>query len=264
MDSVSFDSIAAVYDETRTFDKHCFNAALDYIAERFPPAKYKRLFEPGIGTGRIAIPLAEKGYRVTGVDISGKMLKRLAEKLSRRRLPLAVAFQQADVIALPFPDATFDIVVAVHVFHLIRNWKKAMSEVFRVLQPDAPLILMFTGSGSEVPHVKDRYRAICAECGHPIRHIGMQREDLPDYVSTIGRHIEQISGRWQWQQRVRVDKTLADIGKRFYSISRHAPDDVHLKAIKKLELELKQQYGDLAVEVEVPTQINLAFVLADR
>lgn len=264
MESMSFDSIAPVYDETRVFDEGCFNAALDFIVARYPPAKYKKLFEPGIGTGRIAIPLAERGYSVTGADISGEMLKKLAEKLRRRQPPLNVTFQNTDVTALPFPDAAFDIAVAVHIFHLIRDWKKAVSEVFRVLKPRAPLILMFTGTGAEVPRVKERYRALCGEYGYPVRHIGMQSEtDLPDYVSTIGRHVEWMRDRWQWKQRVRVDKSLADIGARFYSTSKHVPDDVHLKAMEKLELELKQQYGDLAVEMEVPTQINMAFVLSD-
>ena len=87
MESVSFDPMADIYDETRVFNEGCFNAALDFLTERFPPSKYNELLEPGIGTGRIGIPLAEKGYSVTGVDISEKMLKVLAEKLSAGGLP---------------------------------------------------------------------------------------------------------------------------------------------------------------------------------
>ncbi len=263
MDSVSFDSIASIYDATRVFDKGCFNAALDYIAERFPPLKYRRLFEPGIGTGRIGIPLAEKGYDVTGVDISGKMLKMLAGKLSRRRPPLPVTFQQGDITVLPFPDATFDIALAVHVFHLIRNWKKAMGEVLRVIKPDAPLILLFTGSGYEVPSMKERYKAICAEWGYSTQHIGMINSDadLPEYVTSLGRHIERINDRWKWQQHVRIDKALHDLKAGFYSSSKLVPDDIHDKVTNMLEIEFKQQYGNLAVEVEIPTQIAMVLVL---
>ena len=261
---MSFDSIAPVYDATRTFDQDCFNAALDYIVEKYPPLKYPHLFEPGIGTGRIAIPLAERGYRVTGADISGEMLKILADKLARRNTPLPVDFIQQDITVLPFPDASFDIAAAVHIFHLIRNWKQAMTEVFRVLKPGAPLILLFTGVGAEIPHIKDRYRALCDEYGYSVRHIGMNSDtDLPHYVSSIGRHVEWVRNRWQWKQHVRVDKTLADVGKKFYSSSKHVPDDVHQKAIDRLEIELKQQYGDLAVEVEIPTQITMILVLSD-
>ncbi len=264
MDSATFDSIAPVYDETRTLDEGCFSAVLDFLTEKYPPIKYNKLFEPGIGTGRIAIPLAKRGYSVTGVDISREMLKILAEKLSRRHPPLPVVFQKTDVTALPFADAVFDIAVAVHVFHLIRDWQKAMREVFRVLKPGAPLILMFTGSGLEVDYVKERYRALCAELGYPARHIGMNSEtNLPDYVASIGRHIEWVRGRWQWKQRVRADKMLTYMAKKSYSTSKRVPDDVHVKVMEKLELELKQKYGRLAVELEVPIHIDVALVLPD-
>jgi ubiquinone/menaquinone biosynthesis C-methylase UbiE len=81
MDSLSFDPLVAQYDETRTFDQGSFDAAMDYLAERFPPQTFQRVFEPGIGTGRIAVPLADRGYRVTGVDISREVLAILSERL---------------------------------------------------------------------------------------------------------------------------------------------------------------------------------------
>lgn len=264
MDSISFDSIALVYDETRVFNESCFNAALDYIVGRYPPLKYKKLFEPGIGTGRIAIPLAKKGYNVTGVDISGEMLKKLAVKLSRRRPPLPVTFQQADVTALPFSDATFDIAVAVHVFHLIRDWKKALSEVFRILQPDAPLVLIFTGNGDEVPTIKDRYREICAASGHSASHIGLttDNKELPDFLVAFGRRIESIGNKWRWTQRIRVDESLQHIRFHYYSFTNLVPEHIHLEVVGKLERELKKQYGNLATEVEVPNQMTLMLVTA--
>lgn len=43
------------------------------------------VLELGCGTGRITLAIAEAGYRVVGLDISGKMLKRAAEKRSRLR-----------------------------------------------------------------------------------------------------------------------------------------------------------------------------------
>jgi ubiquinone/menaquinone biosynthesis C-methylase UbiE len=264
VDSISFDPIARKYDETRTFDKTQFSAALDYIVKRYPPVKYKELFEPGIGTGRIAIPLAERGYHVTGVDISPKMLKALAGKLSRRRDSLPLIFQKADVTALPFEDASFDIAVVVHLFHLVRNWKKAVDEVLRVLKPGAPLILMFTGSGYTPAGTKERYRKISAEYGYPIRNVGINNEaDFADYITGLGRYVERIHDRWQWKQRVRLDEFFADLRAGYHTPSRHVPDDIHLMIVEKLEKEWQQRYGDLSKEVEVPNQISLILALAD-
>jgi ubiquinone/menaquinone biosynthesis C-methylase UbiE len=256
--------MAQIYDETRVFDRTWFNHALDYIVERFPPKKYKKLIEPGIGTGRVAIPLAERGYSVTGVDISPEMLKKLEGKLSRRRGSLKLVFQKADVTALPYNDATFDIAVVVHLFHLVRNWQKAVDEVLRVIKPSAPLILMFTGSGYTPAGIKERYRKISSGLGYPIRNIGINtRAEFADYVKGLGRYIERISNRWQWKQRVRLDKFFADLKAGYHSPSRHVPDEIHLKIVEKLETEYKQRYGDFAVEVEVPNQITLDIVLSD-
>ena len=261
MESMNFDAIAAVYDDTRVIDDDCFNGALDFITARFPPSTHKQLFEPGIGTGRIAIPFAARGYDVTGVDISAEMLRRLSDKLRQQSAP-SVKFHQADVTRLPFPDNAYDIAVGVHIFHLVRNWRKAMSEVFRVLRPDAPLILLFTGTGSEIPDIKARYRELCAAAGYPARHIGMQdANDLEDFAANIGRRTERFRDRWQWTQSIGVAQALDDMKSRFYSFTNLVPDDIHYEAIEKLEHELREKYNDLNANVDVSTQINLAFVL---
>ena len=74
MESLNFDRMIKYYDETRIFNQKCFNEAINYIVERFPPKVYKKVFEPGIGTGRISIPLAQRGYHIYGIDISTEML----------------------------------------------------------------------------------------------------------------------------------------------------------------------------------------------
>jgi SAM-dependent methyltransferase len=254
--------MAKIYDDSRVFDEGCFNAALDFLTERFPPSKFKKLFEPGIGTGRIGIQLAERGYHVTGVDISENMLKVLAEKLSRLPAPIPLRFQKADVTALPFRDASFDIAVAVHVFHLIRDWKKAVSEVLRVLKPDAPLILFFTGSGDEVPAIKDRYRELCAGSGHSASQIGLSTNDdeFRSFLAAFDRRIETIENKWKWTQRIRVDESLRHIRSHYYSFTNLVPDSVHLEVVEKLERELQKQYGNLSVEVEVPNQMRLFLI----
>ena len=81
MDSLSFDGLVDLYDRTRTFDQACFDAALDYVADHYPPHSFASVFEPGIGTGRIAVPLGMRGYAVTGVDVSEEMLGVLARRL---------------------------------------------------------------------------------------------------------------------------------------------------------------------------------------
>lgn len=255
MKSLSFDSIVALYDETRTVDRGCFDAALDFLVGRFPPRHFHSILEPGVGTGRIAVPLAERGYRVTGVDISRKMLSPLQERFA------GIAVQQADITRLPFADAVFDVAIAVHLFYFIAEWKLAVDEILRVIGSDGAVVLMHTGTGAEAPFLNERYKVLCADCGCPIEPIGVRStREVVDYLVSLRYQAEEIRGRWRWTARVRLDVALGYMQSRAYSFTTVAPDDVHTAAVERLEAELRDRFGSLDVEVKIPNQIYLVIL----
>lgn len=63
-------------------------ASVDFLAELSGGGK---VLELAIGTGRVAVPLAERGVRVHGLDASDKMLARLKEKPGGKDIPVTVA-----------------------------------------------------------------------------------------------------------------------------------------------------------------------------
>ena len=70
--------IAATYDDdAEMFDPDVVNPTVNFLADL---AGRGRALEFGIGTGRIAIPLAGRGISVHGIDVSQPMLDKLAEK----------------------------------------------------------------------------------------------------------------------------------------------------------------------------------------
>jgi SAM-dependent methyltransferase len=78
------DLIADVYDEWHgALVDDDTPAAVAFLAEL---ANGGRVLELGVGTGRLAIPLAERGLEVVGVDVSAEMLKRLRAKPGAERL----------------------------------------------------------------------------------------------------------------------------------------------------------------------------------
>ncbi len=80
------DSIAEVYDEwylTRLDP----TAAVELLAEL---AGSGSALELGIGTGRVAIPLAARGVRVSGIDASEEMVARLREKPGGAEIPVTM------------------------------------------------------------------------------------------------------------------------------------------------------------------------------
>lgn len=76
--------------------------------------------------------------RVVGVDLSPEMLA-VAER-GRAAAGLSnIEFRQADVEALPFSDASFDVALSNGVLNLIPDKPAALREVFRVLKPGGRL-----------------------------------------------------------------------------------------------------------------------------
>lgn len=261
MESLSFDGLVEEYDRTRTLDPICFNAVLEYLVERYPPAEYCGVFEPGIGTGRIAIPLAQRGYCVTGVDISGEMLAVLDARMKATDGNLAVRWSIGDVCELPFDDGVFDMAIAVHLFYFIRDWRTAADEILRVVKPGGPVVLINTGHGKEIPFINDRYRQLSAELGCEITSIGAHgTADVLDFYADRGCGVEVVRDRWMWTLRTRLDEALGHIRARAYSFTTIASEQVHQAAVDRLEHELVEHYGDLEQTIEVPAQIYLAIV----
>jgi ubiquinone/menaquinone biosynthesis C-methylase UbiE len=70
------------------------------------------ILELGCGTGRVAIPVARKGSTVIGIDRSASMLARGHLKVRRSRLAARVKLIRGDIRHLPFPDKSFELVMA--------------------------------------------------------------------------------------------------------------------------------------------------------
>jgi SAM-dependent methyltransferase len=73
------ETVAATYDATEDpiFDASVVGPTVDFLAEL---ADGGRALELGIGTGRIAVPLAARGIDVHGIDLSNAMVARLKAK----------------------------------------------------------------------------------------------------------------------------------------------------------------------------------------
>ena len=142
MPPVSFDRAAEYYDITRGYAAGSAERIRDAIVVYTGASRDTRFLELGIGTGRIALPFIRAGYDYTGVDISPAMMDRLTDKLAADTDTAAYRFQlhQADITALPFEAARFDVIIAVHVLHLVAEWQRAVQEARRVLRPGGWLL----------------------------------------------------------------------------------------------------------------------------
>lgn len=97
-----------------------------------------RLLDIGIGTGTLAAQLAKRGARVSGIDVSKHMLARC--QATHDDFELSVG----SFTEIPYPDATFDIIVSSFAFHEVEMSRRseASAEIARVLRPGGQLALL--------------------------------------------------------------------------------------------------------------------------
>jgi ubiquinone/menaquinone biosynthesis C-methylase UbiE len=107
--------------------------AADVAAAGLPDGS--RVLDVGTGPGRVplAIATASPGLVVDGIDLAEEMIdhaRRLTAHLGDR-----VSFAVADVARLPYPDASFDLVVSTLSQHHWRDVDGGLGELLRVLRP---------------------------------------------------------------------------------------------------------------------------------
>jgi ubiquinone/menaquinone biosynthesis C-methylase UbiE len=238
--SVSFDRAAGYYDQTRSLPAELMELLISRLFAEIPPEG--RCLEIGIGTGRIALPLTNRGVRVVGVDISGEMLRKLIANAARSAPPVAIA----DATRLPFRDGTFSSAVAAHVLHLIPAWKTALDELTRVLVPGGVLL---ASKGAELRvdwQVKVR-RRFFAEAGDP---------PWPPGIATMQELDQEMRGRGAAVRKVEdvrdegassISQLLESLEKGIYSACWSIDDDTRRLAAAAAREWASHEYGDLDV-----------------
>ena len=207
--SISFDRAAEYYDRTRALSDSVMARVVELLESNLPAGEL--CLEIGIGTGRIAVPLAKRGVRVAGVDISRQMLSKLRRKVGEGWPRVAIA----DATHLPFAGRTFGGAIAAHVLHLIPEWKVAVDELLRVLRRGGVLLANRGATHqddwraeitnrffSETARVKwppgmsriDELDAYMHECGISQRSLPTIREDYEESAAELLALLE--AGYW--------------------------------------------------------------------
>jgi ubiquinone/menaquinone biosynthesis C-methylase UbiE len=95
--------------------------------------------EIGCGAGFSSAHIATKyKMRVVGTDVETHRIETARRKNGDND---RLSFLVADATALPFEDASFDLVLSQNVFHHIPDWRAAAEEVARVIRPGGLFLL---------------------------------------------------------------------------------------------------------------------------
>jgi SAM-dependent methyltransferase len=155
-----------------------------------------RTLDLGCGEGRLGRFLRSRGYRIAGADASPTMV-RLAVSHD-----VAAPAVVADAAALPFPDETFDLVVAYMSLHDMDRMPAAVAEAGRVLE---------------------RGGRLCAAIPHPINSAGsFQAHDAGAPFVIEGSYLDQARADWAAERD--------GIGLTFHS--EHRPIEAYSRALE--------------------------------
>ncbi len=92
------------------------------------------VLDVGTGTGVLAITAARRGAKVSGLDLTPELLAQARENAAIARLP-DIVWTEGDAEALPYPDATFDVVVSQFGHMFAPRPEVVVAEMRRVLKP---------------------------------------------------------------------------------------------------------------------------------
>jgi ubiquinone/menaquinone biosynthesis C-methylase UbiE len=129
--SLSFDRVAEIYDQSRGGEARGERLARDLEPFLDPAAP---VLEIGVGTGIVAAPLARRGFRILGLDLSPAMILRARERLGSRVV-------LGDARRLPVRDGAVVQSYAVWALHVTGDIPGVLHEVGRALRPGGRLLV---------------------------------------------------------------------------------------------------------------------------
>jgi tellurite methyltransferase len=143
------------------------------LSPRMRANQVRKVLDLGCGVGRHVVYLGQQGFEMHGVDISPAGVERCRKELEQHQLQATV--QVADMLAIPYPDQSFDWVLSVQViYHTTADaLQRAIQHVRGKLRPGGFFFVTFppaenipTDSGQEVePHTY-----LKEEDGEPLLH----------------------------------------------------------------------------------------------
>jgi demethylmenaquinone methyltransferase / 2-methoxy-6-polyprenyl-1,4-benzoquinol methylase len=131
-----FDAIAPVYDAMNRLMTAGLDGRWRRMTARAVVRPGDRVLDACCGTGDLALAALAEGGRVTGLDFSERMLTRARRKSS------AVQWLRGDLLALPFPDGSFDAATVGFGVRNVEDLGAALRELHRVVRSRGRLAIL--------------------------------------------------------------------------------------------------------------------------
>jgi ubiquinone/menaquinone biosynthesis C-methylase UbiE/DNA-binding transcriptional ArsR family regulator len=143
-------------------------------------ARIKTLVDLGTGTGRMLELFAPLADQAIGLDSSREMIAIARANLEKHAVRHAQV-RQGDLYALPFANASIDLIIIHQVLHYLDDPARALIEVRRVLHPQGRLLIV-----DFAPHDLEALRN-----EHAHRRLGIATEQITTWLNRAGLALQQ-------------------------------------------------------------------------
>ena len=196
-----FDNIAHSYDGLNHLlslgiDRKWRKNLVKYLKKHSSPSI---ILDVATGTGDLAI-LTNKMLspkKITGIDISEKMLEIAQKKTADSGMSDIIDFRQEDCARLSFEDNSYDAVVSAFALRNFENLDACLKELYRVLRPGGHIAIIDLCAPKKFP-MKQLFwcykKLIMPVLGHTISHDNSAYTYLPDTMQVVpqGKDMAQI------------------------------------------------------------------------
>jgi SAM-dependent methyltransferase len=193
---VQLDSANGRGESERTLEATTGWTAADYAG--------RLVLDAGVGAGRFAEVIADKGGEVVGFDLT-TAVDAAFDNIGRRE---RVHLLQADIFAMPFRQATFDLAVSVGVLHHTPNTRAAFEKVAAVVKPGGGMAVYLYARYGPAYRFADAIRTVTTRLPGRVM-LGLAAAAVPLYyaykVPLLGRALRMVcpismhpDWRWRW------------------------------------------------------------------
>lgn len=159
-----------------------------WLFERIAPATGERLLEVGCGSGALWLRNRERIPNQCVITLTDLSLGMVGDARSALGDVDALWFALVDAQALPFPPASFDVVIANHMLYHVADVPRALREMRRSLRPGGRLIAATNGRA----HMHELLDALRTHIGYEERHDSVDQFGLETGEALLRQSFDRV------------------------------------------------------------------------
>ena len=250
---ISYSPFALYYDDNRKIDSKLYASA----AATIQPLTVQNsiVLDLGAGTGIIGLNLAKLNIPVITGDISMSMLEICRNRMENENIE-NIILMKINALHLPFPDQSLDGIVVRALLAHIRNWKRVIKEIRRVLSLRGRLFVIHESSsvtGKDYSsEVWTKYTELIEKQGKTIcEKLGASTREALEFIKSEDGIIEYSHEPASFNTTTSLDFILKEIQYRSHPSMRLIDKQTHNSAVQELKRLLKKEYGEEYCDLKV-------------